>query len=215
MRKMSANTRTTLTVAVLFAGMISMAGPSSLRAASEDPDWPCVQRLVPEISIATVWAGPPVEDALQNWQRNDAVQALVGRISLRRTPIEEAEKAIEDFASPLGADKDAQLTLVFAGLFETISQQRRQLINGIKKYAKRQRKLAAKIRDMTAELERIPVGGAPENVARRRELEEKWTWDQRIFDEREHSLLALCEQPVLLDQRLYVLSRAIMTQMDG
>ena len=26
------------------------------------PDWPCVQAKVPEISLAAVWAGPPLDD---------------------------------------------------------------------------------------------------------------------------------------------------------
>ena len=26
------------------------------------PDWPCIQAKVPEISLAAVWAGPPLDD---------------------------------------------------------------------------------------------------------------------------------------------------------
>ena len=35
-----------------------------------------------------------------------------------------------------------------------------------------------------------------------------------IFEDRERSLAAVCEQPVLLEQRLFALAREIMTHLD-
>ena len=53
-----------------------------------------------------------------------------------------------------------------------------------------------------------------ENDARHAELYRQWTRATRIFDERERSLKALCDQPVLLKRRLFMLSRAIMAEME-
>ena len=49
----------------------------SYGAQSEDPDWPCVQRLVPEVSAGMVWAGPPIDGDLgRDWRDNPEVNAL-------------------------------------------------------------------------------------------------------------------------------------------
>ena len=203
----------TLAVSLLAGTVIFCAGPA-WAAASEDPDWPCVQRLMPEISPATVWGGPPLDDAAPAWRETPAIRDLVLRIASRRTALEDGEKAIAAFAGTLGAEKDAMLTMVFAGLFTTIDQERSRLISGIKRYARGQRRLASRIRQLTADLGAAPADGTPQSAARRRQLRERRVWDTRIFEERERSLQALCEQPVLLEQRLFILARAIMAQMD-
>ena len=203
----------TLAVIALAGTIVFYAGAAGA-AASEDPDWPCVQRLMPELSPATVWGGPPINDARRAWRETPAVRGLVLRIADRRTALEDGEKAVAAFAGTLGAEKDAMLTLVFAGLFTTINQERSRLISGIKRYARGQRRLASRIRQLTADLGAAPADGTPEGAARRRQLRERQVWDTRIFEERERSLQALCEQPVLLEQRLFILARAIMAQMD-
>jgi hypothetical protein len=38
-----------------------------LAADPRYPDWPCVQAKVPEISLAAVWAGPPLDDVAEKW----------------------------------------------------------------------------------------------------------------------------------------------------
>ena len=203
------------TLAVIaLAGAVLLFRGAAGAAASEDPDWPCVQRLMPEISPATVWGGPPLDGAARAWHETPAVRDLVAEIASRRTPLEDGEKTIAAFARTLGAEKDAMLTMVFAGLFTTIDKERSRLISGIKRYAKGQRRLASRIRQLTADLGAAPADGTPESAAQRRQLRERRVWDTRIFEERERSLQALCEQPVLLEQRLFILARAIMAQMD-
>lgn len=203
------------TLAVIaLAGVVVFYAGAAGAAAAEDPDWPCVQRLMPELSPATVWGGPPVDDAAPAWRDTPAIRDLVLRIASRRTALEDGEKAVAAFARTLGGEKDAMLTLVFAGLFTTIDQERSRLLSGIKRYARGQRRLASRIRQLTADLGAAPADGTPQSAARRRQLRERQVWDTRIFEERERSLQALCEQPVLLEQRLFILARAIMAQMD-
>jgi hypothetical protein len=60
----------------------------------------------------------------------------------------------------------------------------------------------------------LPSGATPEAAARRRELQEKLVWDTRIFDERQRSLTYICEQPALLEQRLFALARTIMGHLE-
>ena len=61
------------------------------------PDWPCNQIKVPEISVAAVWAGPPIDDVDKAWEQDPAIRELVARLAARRTPLADAEKTISDF----------------------------------------------------------------------------------------------------------------------
>src|ERR1700733_12834115 len=61
------------------------------------PDWPCQQLKVPEISIASVWTGPPIEGIDKQKAADPKVTELVARLAARRTPMEEARKLIADF----------------------------------------------------------------------------------------------------------------------
>jgi hypothetical protein len=183
-------------------------------AATQDPEWPCVQRLVPSLSVGAVWRGPPLESANTDWRENATVTALVAKVSARRTPLDEAKRAIEEFVSGLGSDKNARLTALFAGILETINKDRETVIRGIKKYARRQRALGEKIAREAAELEELRGGETPETDSVLQDLSEKLSWDIRIFEERERSLSAVCEQPVLLEQRLFILARQIMTHLE-
>jgi hypothetical protein len=47
----------------------------------------------------------------------------------------------------------------------------------------------------------------------RADLQNELIWDTRIFDDRQRLLPAICEQPVLLEQRLYQLARAVREDM--
>jgi len=49
--------------ALLF---VTASGEFSLAADPRYPDWPCTQAKVPEISLAAVWAGPPLDDIRTN-----------------------------------------------------------------------------------------------------------------------------------------------------
>lgn len=200
-------------VGLLLAFAITASFGGTAAAGGADPDWPCVQRLVPELSAAAVWDGPAFEKFLKSWQDRSMVRELVSEAASQRTHLEEAEKAITAFAGTLGADKDATLTAAFAGIFSTINDDRSQLIAGIKRFARNQQRLAAKIRDLSAEMEALSAKGVPENDARRQQLHEQWAWDTRIHKDREGSLRAVCEQPVALEQRLFVLTRAIRASM--
>lgn len=193
---------------LLCAAAALAALPAGGRAAtSDDPDWPCIQRLVPRISAAQVWAGPPPEPAM--WQGDLEVSRLASKLAARRTPMDETETLVEDFADAQApADLNEKLTALFGRTLQVINRDRASIIAGIKRFAKRQRQLAERIRESRASLKEISQeandGGA--NVD---DIRETLAWDIRIFDEREKSMTYLCEQPVLLEQRAFALGRTI------
>ena len=182
-------------------------------ATGEDPDWPCVQRKVAEISAGQVWNGPPL-DTSNAWRDDNAAADLARNLASRRTELDAAKALIADFATTAGPDKNRRLTLVFSGVLEVINQDRGSILNGIGRYARRQKSLADKIETQSAELDTLPVNGTAEQKARRDELDEMQTWDTRIFQERERSLRYVCELPVLLEQRAYAIGKEIAGHLD-
>jgi len=202
-------------ICLALLGLLAIVGPS--RAADpESPDWPCIQRKIPEISAGMMWAGPAVQEQDRSWRRDESLAALVGEFAERRLPIEAAKLRIDDFAAGLGADKAQKLTLLFTGLLQSINAVRGEIIEGIERYTRRQRVLADKVRSMTVELGalRAKTAASDDERAAARKLEEELVWQTRIFDEREQSLTYVCESPVLLEQRLFALARQIMSHLE-
>ena len=105
------------TIGALFA----VAASTQICAAADPryPDWPCAQAKVPEISLAQVWAGPPLDDAANKWKDDPKISALVAKLAVRKTPLEDAQKAVTDFLSAPGTDKATAGKMIFAGLFDT------------------------------------------------------------------------------------------------
>jgi hypothetical protein len=199
---------------VLLSGLAVLPAPAAM-AAGNDPDWPCVQRKVAEISAGQVWDGPPLDGIGDAWRRDDALVELAQTIASRRTDMAEAKRRIADFAAAAGAEKNRRLTLLFAGVLDTLNVERRSIIAGIGRFARRQHALADKISAQSAELDQLPEKDATaEQVDRREELLEMQTWDSRIFRERERSLQYVCELPVLLDQRAFALGREVTALLD-
>jgi len=206
------------TIHVVFCTLaLVLAGPDARGADKRDVDWPCVQRKLPTISAGMIWAGPAIGDgAAAAWRADEAVALLVPRLAVRRTGLEEAERLISDFASGLDpAMRPGQLTLLFAGVLESINSERQQIMAGIERYTRKQRTLAGNVRkrrDELNELLKITEPGEADKE-KRRELENKLAWQSRIHDEREQSLQFVCESPVLLEQRAFAIARAIMNHL--
>src|SRR5881394_3271478 len=85
--------------------LVVAATECSFAADPRYPDWPCTQAKVPEISLAAVWAGPPLDDIKDKWKDDAKVSALVPKLAARRTPLEEAEKAITEFLAGSATEK--------------------------------------------------------------------------------------------------------------
>jgi hypothetical protein len=191
---------------VLWLGL----GSSALAAAtSEDPDWPCVQRLVPEIAAGMIWAGPPLDSV--DGEPAPMIDQLAGELAARRVPLADAEAQVDDFAGTLNAEtKDEQLTRLFARTLEIINRDRTSIIQGIKKYARGERALARAIAEKNARIAALPA----DQIAEREALMAERDWDLRIYDDRQSSLTYLCDQPVLLEQRAFALARTIAGHLE-
>lgn len=188
---------------IALALMIA-AGPA-WAATGSDPDWPCIQRKQPHLSLGQVWTGPQPDDRITELARDPRIEALAARLEQRRLPMEEAEAAIAEFAA--GAD-DAQLTALMVAIFGKIEPDRSALIDGIARYGRSQVALARRIEDRRAAMADLEAAATPDFDAIDA-AEEALDWDQRIFTERQQMLTYVCETPVILEQRAFALGRAI------
>jgi hypothetical protein len=186
-----------------------LAGPAAAAATAEDPDWPCQQRLVPEIAAAMIWAGPPLDQV--EAEASPATERLAAELAARRVPLADAEAQVEAYAASLAAERrDAQLTRLFADTLAQINRDRTSIIQGIRKFAHNQQALAERI---TANGEQLGALGAGQ-IAERDALMAARQWDLRLYEDRRSSLTYLCEQPVLLEQRAFALARAIAAHLE-
>jgi hypothetical protein len=201
----------------LLAGIAALGilrAGSGVAADAQDPDWPCIQRKVSEISPAQVWNGPPLGADEDAWRNDDALAGLAATIASRRTDLADAKTQITDFAGSAGTDRNRRLTLLFAGVLASINAERSSIMVGIGRYARRQHALAEKISGEAAALDQLPAqGGTQDEIAHREELSEAQEWDTRIFRERERSLRYVCELPTVLEQRAFALGKEIAAQL--
>jgi hypothetical protein len=185
----------------------------ALAADPRFPDWPCNQVKVPEISVAAVWAGPAIDDVENAWEEEAAIKDLVTRLAARRTPLDDAQKAIADAITGTESERQKKAKLIFAGLFRTLNHERSEVMRGIERYARKQKEFSDQIRSMILQLRELQ--DRPDaDQGRVEELTNRVEWGTRIFEERRKTINFVCEVPVVIEQRLFALARAIQQSLE-
>ena len=193
-----------MALCILIAGPVQAAGPV-------DPDWPCVQRRMPHLSLGQMWSGPVPDAAVLDLAGTAPVQALARAIALRRTSLAEAEARIADYAR--GADA-AALTALAQATFAQIDAARSAVMAGITRYAHKQEALDRTIKERRAEFAALEAATPPDHD-RLDAVERDVDWSTRIFRDRQQSLTYVCETPVILEQRAFALLRLIAARLPG
>jgi hypothetical protein len=197
---------------VVMAITLASPGPA-LAADPRYPDWPCNQIKVPEMSVAAMWAGPPIDDVESIWEQDPAVRNLVAQLAARRTPLEDAEKIISDTITGDPAERQRKAKLIFAGLFKALNYERSEVMSGIERFSRKQREFADQVRSTILQLRELQ-NTPGHDQAKVDELISRVEWDTRIFDERSRTIGYVCEVPVLIEQRLFALARAIQQSLE-
>jgi hypothetical protein len=172
------------------------------------PDWPCVQPKVPELSTASMWDGPSIADVGGSWQNDPKVKDLVALIAARRTPMDAAQKAIAEFITGTADDKQQKAKEVFAGVFDTLSAQRSDVMDGLERVSRKEMDLAGKIEadvNTMHALEDKPDA----DQAKIKTLGDEIEWSTRIFEDRRKTIRYVCDVPTTIEQRIFALARAI------
>jgi uncharacterized protein YukE len=193
----------------LIVGFALLSLPA---AADEAPraghDWPCQQELVPALTPAMMWTGPPIDD-IGDWHAEPRVVELVQKIAPRDVSVEQGEAAIGEFTRGLGADRTRPVLLAFAGLLDETNRERAEVIERIKQLGERQRNLAALIGRLTAELDAMPANPQGEAAASRAELQQRWTFTSRTYVDVQRTMRYACQVPAALDARLRAYTHAL------
>lgn len=195
-----------LRFAIIAGVSLALAAPAGASDFS-DPEWPCIQRKVENLSLGLMWPSPVPDGALRAEIAPEA-KDLVSTVVLRRIPLEEIDGLVTDFtktAPDLGNDDLGQ---VFREAFNRINNERSRLISGISRYSRNQIELAATVEAKREEMEKLMEAENPD-FDRVDELELQLAWDERIYQDRAHSLTYVCETPVLLEKRAYAIAQAL------
>ncbi|MBV9249746.1 MAG: hypothetical protein JO227_10945 [Acetobacteraceae bacterium] len=190
------------------------AAPGAVAAppGQRDPDWPCQQIKVPELSLAGVWSGPGFDPQQIDWKQDSDVADLVQRVAPRREPINQAESLIHDFAQRAGEQRQTKLLAVLSGIFSELSGERDSVIAGLDRFGRRQKELAAQIRQDNDKLHALQTDSTSDANAVER-MTEQVKWEAEVFQDRRQALSYACDVPAKIEQRLYGLAQAIQREL--
>ena len=120
----------------------------------KNPDWPCIQVYIEELSWGSIWTGPPLDENSSKWINDEKLSSLAEKIMKRNTKekegIEELKKYIKKNNSP------EQLTKLFHALFDTTNNIWKKRNIKLLNFGKRQRLTSEKI---STKLGKIKKGG--------------------------------------------------------
>ena len=193
--------------AFALALCLIQAADTAGAADYSDPDWPCIQRKVENLSAGAMWPAPVTRMPLA-----PAASDLVAVLSLRRVALEDAEVHIQTFVDKNPPVDGQLLGNIFLGVFENLAGTRQRLIEGITRYSRSQIALSARIDDGRVEMAKLEREKSPD-FDRIDKLEEQIDWDERIYRDRSQALTYVCETPVLLEKRAYAIGQILLKQM--
>ena len=123
------------------------------------------------------------------------------------------EKAISGFITGSAAEREEKAKKLFAGLFESLSEQRSEIMSGIERVAGKQKELADKIRSDVAELRELE-DKPQQDQSKISMLASRVEWSTRIFEDRRKTIRYVCETPTVIEQRVFALGRTIRKALD-
>lgn len=172
-----------------------------------DPDWPCVQRLVPTLTASTLWGG---HVASGDWRADPRLAAKIPILARRTLPAPDAAAALATFVATIPEpERPALLPLLFQGLVDETNTQRAEVIERLRERARHQRLLTETVSRITGELRALPTD-APAAV--REEITSRRTLMIREYDEIERTIRYACEVPVQMEAKLGTLAHTLDAQ---
>ncbi len=199
-----------------FFVLLVIAGALVAPARAADPrypDWPCVQPKVPELSTASMWDGPSIAGVGDSWQNDPKVKDLVELIAARRTPMDAAQKAIAAFITGTADEKQQKAKEVFAGVFDTLSAERSDVMDGLERVSRKEMDLAGKIEADVNNMHALE-DKTDADQAKVKTLGSEIEWSTRIFEDRRKTIRYVCDVPTTIEQRIFALARAIQQTLN-
>lgn len=187
-------------IANLLSAVLLTLTFNTAQAQAENTDWPCIQVFVPEVSVAVHWPVEISETELASWRDDKDVARLARKLGDLESYTDELRAEVAAFTESLSeAARLPALNSLAAGIVEVTNDRRSMFMKGIKRYTRQQSVIAKKIETM---LNDVAALDGNDEADSRAEIEETLHWQERIYDQREKSIIALCDRPVELEERL-------------
>ena len=177
----------------------------------QNPDWPCIQVLVKELSWGSIWTGPPLDENSSKWSDNENLKVLAKKLMNRRTKENEGIFELKNYIKKNNSPNE--LTELFHSLFDTTNDIWRNRVTKLLNFGKKQRLTSEKI---SLKLEKIKELSKDFNTNKDEieKLEQEQFWDIRRFEDRRNLSDSLCEQPRFYEKRLGVYAGIILENIN-
>ena len=182
----------------LLAACAALPAPATaqFQGPGQDPNGPCAQRLVSELSPGSYWNGTvPLRT---EWRDDEALFNLVTDIVDRDTPETDALSKLRAYVAAIPAEKrPTALPALFSALVDQTNDQRSLLIQRLEQLGLRQRRMGDTIANLSTRIDAMPADDAA-----RAEVVGQRDFDVRAFSETQHTMRYACEAPVNMERRL-------------
>ena len=173
----------------------------------KNPDWPCIQVYIEQLSWGSIWTGPVLDENSSKWINDEKLSSLAEKIMKRNTKENEGIKELKKYIKKNNSPE--QLTKLFHALFDTTNiiwkKRNEKLLN----FGKRQRLTSEKISTKLGKIKKLSKD-YESNKDEIQKLEQENFWDVRRFDDRRALSDSLCEQPRFYEKRLGTYSNIIL-----
>ena len=207
----------------VFIGAVILAFSTVVYAnAPEKPPkkWPCDQVYNPKLNLTAIWQGPPIEQELKDWWKDDDVIEYVNKLAdpvLEETVgvelIEEFAKKYSYFGLIKKPEQKQKLTYLFAGLYQKAKDRRNRQYIGIIKFVERQESIRKAIGSSSKLIRKYRKAKLDEKDPKFVEASAQLKWNTRVFDQRTRLTEYICEEPVFNTQRLGYQARKILSYL--
>ena len=182
--------------------------------------WPCDQVYNPKLNLTAIWQGPPIEQELKDWWKDDDVIEYVNKLadpvleeSVGVELIEEFAKKYSYFGLIKKPEQKQKLTYLFAGLYQKAKDRRNRQYVGIIKFVERQESIRKAIGSSSKLIRKYRKAKLDEKDPKFVEASAQLKWNTRVFDQRTRLTEYICEEPVFNTQRLGYQARKILSYL--
>ena len=207
----------------VFIGAVILTFSTVVYANAPDKPpkkWPCDQVYNPKLNLTAIWQGPPIEQELKDWWKDDDVIEYVNKLAdpvLEETVgvelIEEFAKKYSYFGLIKKPEQKQKLTYLFAGLYQKAKDRRNRQYIGIIKFVDRQESIRKAIGSSSKLIRKYRKAKLDEKDPKFAEASAQLKWNTRVFDQRTRLTEYICEEPVFNTQRLGYQARKILSYL--
>ncbi len=183
--------------------------------------WPCDQVYNPKLNLTAIWQGPPIEQELKDWWKDDDVIEYVNKLSDPVLEEKVGEELIDEFAKKFTyfgllkkSEQKQKLVFLFAGLYQKAKDRRNRQYSGIIKFVERQESIRKAIGQSSKLIRTYRKKKLNEKDPKFVEASSQLEWNTRVFDQRTRLTEYICEEPVFNTQRLGYQARKILSYIN-